>query len=246
LLGEAERALLPEIGGWGAALQWSYSGLRAAHEHLAAVTSRAETLAEVVASMALCDNVETLPAGLAVAVGPDEFASISGAFEQRRQDFDQTDWLQNNRGWLARGMLVGEIDACRAWIAMAAQVSRVVTGLPGPPTPSAAPDTIGFVTDVEEMFTAKRAINPMVKALAELSAQRDAIVEAAGAGRLRRASAPNEGRKRTPAVVPAIEIGDPQAELAALVGLDPIKQQVKRLVAEAPRTSSGRAPACGA
>jgi hypothetical protein len=234
LLGEAERALLPEIGGWGAALQWSYSGLRAAHEHLAAVTSRAETLAEVVASMALCDNLETLPAGLAVAVGPDDFADISGAFEQRRQDFDQTDWLQYNRGWLARGMLVGEIDACRAWIAMAAQVVRVVTGLPGPPTPSAAPDTIGFVTDVEEMFTVKRAINPLVKALAELSAQRDAIVEAAGVARVPRPlRSEDEDEEDEPAVVPAVVIGDPQAELAALVGLEPIKQQVKRLVAEA-------------
>ena len=33
--------------------------------------------------------------------------------------------------------------------------------------------------------------------------------------------------------VPEVEIGDPQAELADLVGLAPIKQQVKRLVAEA-------------
>ena len=53
-------------------------------------------------------------------------------------------------------MLAGEIDTCRAWLAMAAQVSRVVAGLPGPPAPSSAPDTIGFVTDVEELFAEKR------------------------------------------------------------------------------------------
>ena len=33
--------------------------------------------------------------------------------------------------------------------------------------------------------------------------------------------------------MPEVEIGDPQAELAALVGLAPVKQQVRRLVAEA-------------
>jgi hypothetical protein len=234
LLSEAEQAVLPEIGGWGAAVQWSYSGLRAAHEHLAAVTSRAETLTEVVASMALCDHLETLPAGLAVAVGPDELADISAAFEERRQDFDPAEWLQNNRGWLARGMLAGEIDACRAWIAMAAQGARVVTGLPGPPTPSAAPDTIGFVTDVEEMFTVKRAVNPLVKALAKRGTQRTTIVEPAVVARVPRPlrSVDEEEEEGLP-VVPAVVIGDPQAELAALVGLEPIKKQMKRLVAEA-------------
>ena len=39
LLTEEEHAVLPEIGGWGAALAWSYEGLQAAHEHLTAVTA---------------------------------------------------------------------------------------------------------------------------------------------------------------------------------------------------------------
>ncbi len=234
LLSEAEYASLPEIGGWGAALGWSYEGLQAAHDHIAQVTTRPETVPEVVASMALCDDLEDLPAGLAVAVGADRFVEISSAFDERRHGFDAAEWLQQNRGWLARGMLAGEIDTCRAWLAMAAQVSRVVAGLPGPPAPSSAPDTIGFVTDVEELFAEKRGTNPLVRALAELNAQREAVAP------VREALVPRPLRSEDDYEddddsegAPEVEIGDPQAELADLVGLAPIKQQVKRLVAEA-------------
>ncbi len=88
LLSETELALLPEIGGWGAALKWSYAGLGAAHDHLSESTGRVETLPEVVASMALCDNLESLPATLAVAVGPEDFAEISAAHDAHRPVFD--------------------------------------------------------------------------------------------------------------------------------------------------------------
>ena len=235
LLSEAEYASLPEIGGWGAALGWSYEGLQAAHDHIAQVTTRPETVPEVVASMALCDDLEDLPAGLAVAVGADRFVEISSAFDERRHGFDAAEWLQQNRGWLARGMLAGEIDTCRAWLAMAAQVSRVVAGLPGPPAPSSAPDTIGFVTDVEELFAEKRGTNPLVRALAELSAQRDAVVAPVREVLVPRPLSSDDDYEDDDDSdgAPEVEIGDPQAELADLVGLAPIKQQVKRLVAEA-------------
>ena len=232
LLTEAEQQVLPEIGGWGAALSWSYQGLEAVHDHLAAVTSRAETLPGVVASMALCDSVDTLPAALAVAVGPQAFEAINEAFEIRQHGFESTGWLQANRGWLARALLAGEIDACRAWLSMAAQVSRVVAGLPGPPTPSAAPDTIGFVTDVEELFTFTPTANPMAKLFGRTPA---AVAQPTAPVRVPRplGSEAEEDEGDEQAVIPEVDIGDPQAELAELVGLAPIKEQVRRLVAEA-------------
>ena len=88
LLSETELALLPEIGGWGAALKWSYAGLGAAHDHLSESTGRIETLPEVVASMALCDNLASLPATLAAAVGPEDFDEISAAHDAFRPFFD--------------------------------------------------------------------------------------------------------------------------------------------------------------
>ena len=234
LLTDQEQELLPEIGGWGAALSWSYQGLEAVHDHLSQATTRAETLPEVVASMALGDNVETLPAGLAVAIGETRFAEISAAFEARQHGFDGVEWLQSNRGWLARALLNGEVDACRAWLAMAAQVSRVVAGLPGPPTPSASPDTIGFVTDIEELFTFRPAVNPMVRAFADGGGAPSAVAPPVPVPRPLRAEAETEDDElEDEAGVPEVEIGDPQGELAGLVGLAPIKEQVRRLVAEA-------------
>jgi ATPase family associated with various cellular activities (AAA)/AAA lid domain len=233
LLDDEEFATLPELGGWGAALAWSYEGLQAAHDHIAAVTARPESLAYVVASMALADGLDTLPAGLAVAVGAERFAEITIAFEDRRHGFDSAEWLQNNRGWLARGLLAGEIDACRAWLAMAAQVSRVVAGLPGPPSPSAAPDTIGFVTDVEELFSVRRGRNPMVQTFASQRSNVAATPKPTPAVRAARAlGADDEDDDVEDDTIPEVEIGDPQGELAALVGLAPIKDQVRRLVAE--------------
>jgi hypothetical protein len=48
--------------------------------------------------------------------------AISAAHDANRPVFNPTDWLQESRDWLAHGMLDGEIDACRAWLAIAAQV----------------------------------------------------------------------------------------------------------------------------
>jgi hypothetical protein len=234
LLTDDEYAVLPELGGWGAALAWSFEGLQAAHEHIAAVTARPESLAEVVASMALADNLDTLPAGLAVAVGSERFAEITYAFEQRRHGFDAAEWLQSNRGWLARGLLAGEIDACRSWLAMAAQVSRVVAGLPGPPSPSASPDTIGFVSDVEELFSIRRGRNPMVS---QFASRKRSTVSSPKRVPLRDArplsADADEEILDEDEAIPEVEIGDPQSELSELIGLGPIKDQVRRLVAEA-------------
>jgi hypothetical protein len=231
LLTDDEYAVLPELGGWGAALAWSYEGLEVAHARVAAATTHSESVPDVVASMALGDGVETLPAGLAVAVGPERFAEIAAAFEERASGFDGGEWLQSNRGWLARGLLGGEIEACRAWLAMAAQVARVVAGLPGPPSPSASPDTIGFISDVEELFSSRRVRNPLAASYAARSA-----VASGPTGPTTRASRParavEEEDEFEEEPIPAVEIGYPQAELADLIGLAPIKEQVRRLVAE--------------
>jgi len=101
LLSETERALLPEIGGWGAALKWSYAGLGAAHHHLSESTGRVETLPEVVASMALCDNLDNLPATLAAAVGSEDFDEISAVHDAYRPvSTRRTGCRRIGAGWL--------------------------------------------------------------------------------------------------------------------------------------------------
>ena len=139
------------------------------------------------------------------------------------------DWLQQNRGWLARGMLAGEIDTCRAWLAMAAQVSRVVAGLPGPAGTVVGPghDRVRHRCGGAVRREAGHEPAGQSPRRAGRSAGHD---RRAGAARFRcRVRSVRTRTTRTTRTPrrPEVEIGDPQAELADLVGLAPIKQQVE-------------------
>ncbi len=104
---------VPEVRGWGSQLAWSLAGLDAVHSHLSAVVSRGQSADAVIASMALYNNVDELPAALASAAGQQRFVRISEELDAQRAGFDPADWLGDNRGWLARAMVGGEIDAVR-------------------------------------------------------------------------------------------------------------------------------------
>ena len=131
---EQDAETFSEGRGWTSQLVWSISGLDAAHQVLSNAVSRAQSADEVIASMALHDGVDELPAALAAAVGGSGSAGSTGV-RRLKPGFDAADWLSDNRGWLARGMVNGEIDAVRLWLAMATQVAELVAGLPRSPGP---------------------------------------------------------------------------------------------------------------
>ena len=198
--------------------------------------------------MALYDAVDELPAALAAAVGSERFGTINTAFERLRPGFDRDDWMSDNRGWLARGMVNGEIDAVRLWLAMATQVAELVAGLPSFARSTSCPSRTGYLDDLTGVFRAPPvAVNPMAAKLLEArrnqrpSATAGTTVTPEGV----RLSATEDGDEVPDLAVPEVEIGDPMAELEALVGLAPVKEQVKRLVAELKaeklRTEAGHA-----
>ncbi len=243
---EEDAEVFSEGRGWTSQLVWSLSGLDAAHEVLSRVVSRAQTVDEVIASMALHDTVDELPAALAAAAGPERFTAINSAFERLKPGFDGADWMADSRGWLARGMVTGEIDAVRLWMAMATQVAELVTGLPSFARATSCPSRSGYLDDLISLFRAPpKVLNPLAKKL--LDERRTTL---AGTG-----TPPGEGVRVAAALggegipdlaVPDVEIGDPMAELEELVGLAPVKDQVKRLVAELKaeklRTEAGMPP----
>ena len=177
LLSEAEYAVLPEIGGWGAALGWSYEGLQAAHDHIAQVTSRPETRAR---GRRLDGAVRRPGEPAGRPRGRGRGRSLRGDLVRLRRAAAAGSTRPNGCSRTAAGSLGGCWPARSTPAAPGSPWRRRCRGswpdCPGPPAPSSAPDTIGFVTDVEELFAEKRGKNPLVKALAELSAQRDAIV----------------------------------------------------------------------
>ena len=246
---EEDAGTFSEGRGWTSQLVWSISGLDAAHQVLTNVVTRAQPVEEAIASMALCDAVDELPAALAAAVGSERFGTINTAFERLGPGFDKDDWMSDNRGWLARGMVNGEIDAVRLWVAMATQVGELVAGLPSFARSTSCPSRTGYLDDLTGVFRAPPvAVNPMAAKLLEAhrnqrpSATAGTTVTPEGL----RLAATQDGDEVPDLAVPEVEIGDPMAELEALIGLAPVKEQVKRLVAELKaeklRTEAGMPP----
>jgi hypothetical protein len=246
---EQDAQTFSEGRGWTSQLLWSLSGLDAAHQVLSNVVSRAQPVDEVVASMALYDTVDELPAALAAAVGSERFGAINAAFERLRPGFAKDDWMADNRGWLARGMVNGEIDAVRLWLALATQVAELVTGLPSFARSTGCPSRMGYLDDLTGVFRAPPVVvNPMAKKLLEERRNQRPLVTAGTTVTPEgvRLAATADGEAVPDLAVPDVEIGDPMAELEELVGLAPVKEQVKRLVAELKaeklRTDAGMPP----
>ena len=222
---DAEARVFPEARGWTTHLGWSLAGLDAAHDLLSGVVSRAQPVDDLVAAMAVYDGVDELPAALAAAVGPERFSRVNAAVERLRPGFDRDDWMADTRGWLARGMVAGEVDTARVWLAMATQVAELVVGLPSFASSTSCPSRTGYLDDLTSLFDPPpAAVNPVVDAL---RARHPAPGQPATAGGTSTGASPGGGLP-----VPDVEIGDPLAELDALVGLADVKEQVRRLVAE--------------
>lgn len=219
LASEEDTAILPELRGWSYHLAWSLAGLDSVHGHLTERVSRGQTADELIAAMALHSGVDELPAALSSAAGPTRFMAINTAFAQQRHGFDRDDWLGDNRGWLARAMISGEVDAVRLWMAMATQVSYLVAGLPDWQRFSECPSRVGYLEDLKSIFRpAPRVTNPLTTRLADSS---------------ERLTMREDGEAETEEwEKPRVEIGEPMEELDALIGLNVVKEQVHRLVAE--------------
>lgn len=224
VLTDEEAQLLPEARGWPAHLAWSLDGLDAAHAHLAARTSRTQGVDELVAALALHGGVDELPSALVAAVGATRYGLVHTEFERLRPGFDRDDWLGDTRGWLARAMVGGHLDAVRLWLVTASQVGHLVVGLPDWKRSSGAPDRSGYVEDLANVFRPpSRPDNPLVSRLDNLTPVGGTPLVATGDDPDVVLGDPNERQ---------VEIGDPLGELDELIGLGAVKEQVRRLVAE--------------
>lgn len=234
LVSDDDAALLPELRGWPSQLAWSLSGLDSAHARLSQLVTRGQGVDELIACLALHGGADELPTALAAAAGEARYASVSAEFERLRPGFDPADWFEDNRGWVGRAMVGGEIDTVRLWLAMATQVAQLVTTLPDFKRSTSCPSRNGYVDDLEGLYRTRPAVvNPLVEQLSRRTGPVPAAGPGASDGAPLRAREGDDGDGVPDLAVPEVEIGDPMAELAELVGLAPVKEQVRRLVAEA-------------
>ena len=229
-------AVLPELAGPEGYLGWACEGLAAAHERLASVVPGVPSALDTAAHLVLQAGLEHAPAGLASAAGTDGYLAVQERIAATG-DFDPRAWAKRTRGWLARGLAAGQIDACRAWLDMAVRLTGILQGLPGYP---ARPDPChvpvgGFQYDVRALARPRRTANPLVTTLA--LAPRSAEAPAAGPG-----GRPDDGEASQPAdggtdvtesggEEPPAGPDDQLADLAALPGLATVKEEIAGLIA---------------
>ncbi len=231
LVTDEDAAALPELRGWTSLLSWGLHGLDAAHAHLTARIGRGQTANQLIASMTLYDRVDELAAASTAMLGPARFQEVRAEIERQRSGFDPVDWLGDTRGWIARAMVNGEIDAARIWMAMATHVAYFNVRLANPDANTSCPNRVGFWEDVRAIFRPAPTVrNPFASRLQSRAPVTGVTGPAApGTGQRLREHEYEDAADDAP---PPVEIGDPMAELAELIGLAAVKEQVQRLVAE--------------
>ena len=250
-LTDTERAVLPELAGSASALQYSLNTLRDAHAKLLMALSEddADDFARLLAGLILATGLGGLPPAVAQRLGSVGW-DVENALADIRNGFDPHAWLAGNTGWLARAARRDQEVLARSWAAAATRVSvhlsAVLADAPWPEPQ--VPDLGAFfrLLDRERRPTAgARDGAPTAPALSlAWDAVRDdptgaspaadvvhepaikAVPDAASVAEVRQVA-------DQPAVPTPVDYGDdPLAELDALIGLDSVKESVRRMVAE--------------
>jgi SpoVK/Ycf46/Vps4 family AAA+-type ATPase len=166
-------AVLPEMLGPAGYLDWACSAFLAVHTRLVERSPGVSGPVPgidfslehdmVLACLLAQAEVDEVPAELAISIGTGMLERVQILFPKVKEKLDGDTWHARVRAWLARGVLAGEADACRAWLDMAIRISGAVQGLPGP---AVNPDSylpIGpFQRDLRVLCAPRKAINPLL------------------------------------------------------------------------------------
>ncbi|MBC6461220.1 AAA family ATPase [Actinomadura sp. HBU206391] len=177
---EDELAVLPELAGPVGYLRWACSGWVAAHERLLESAPGGDGLDTAFARLLLQADLACPPAELAVGLGAARYQAVQERLGGLRETHSVEAWQNDVRGWLARGLVAGEADACRAWLDMAVRVTGAVQGLPDTVTsPKCRVPVRAFQTDLRRLYTSRTVANPLVAKFAATgrSAARPAVGE---------------------------------------------------------------------
>ncbi|WP_329239421.1 AAA family ATPase [Actinoallomurus sp. NBC_01490] len=166
-LPEETLAVLPELAGPVGYLGWACSGWVAAHERLTSAVPGHDPLDVALARLLLQAEVKAVPAEMAFAVGVERYETVQEHVQRLREGFRVDSWQAEVRSWLARGLVAGEADVCRAWLDMALRITGCVQGLPDTAvSPKCRVPVRGFQMDLRRLFQAPTVVNPLAAAFA--------------------------------------------------------------------------------
>ncbi|HMG42597.1 MAG TPA: AAA family ATPase [Acidimicrobiales bacterium] len=162
-------AVLPELHGPVGYLEWACSGLAAAHARLLDATGHGDPFPMALAKVLLQCDLRQVPGAFEVALTLEDCETTQVHAFELGDDFSLDKWRAGLRGWLMHGMVVGEVDACRAWLDMATRVSGAARGLPGNPVSHVSFLPVGlFQHDLRQLFRPRsRIVNPLATSLGQ-------------------------------------------------------------------------------
>ncbi|TGO05573.1 AAA family ATPase [Serinibacter arcticus] len=241
-LPDAVYSVLPELGGPVDVVAWAYPSFAALTDLLVQAASREYSAAGFLADSCLAAGV-TVPPLLAAAIGAESADAVQREWDARRAGFQAAQSNSATRAFLVRAMQAGEFTLVRHFMALGSVIAGYLPALPDiPATVAPVLNALHYAEDVEELYTVRRGVNPLLAQLrthvvATTFAGTDA--GAGGTGTITsqdgRPLALRDGEEGDGVVVAPeeVEIGEPLQDLEALIGLGPIKEQVVRLQAEA-------------
>ncbi|WP_432936172.1 AAA family ATPase [Kribbella sp. CA-253562] len=223
VLSDAERAVLPELGGPSAAMKYSLDTLRDVHGKLSAVVAGDETrdFAQLLARVIRATGLRGQPAAVGQILGVAGW-DVEYAIADLERGFDPRVWLARTTDWLGRAIAEDQEALARSWVAAATRVSVQLAGVPDR---GAWPDP--EVPDLGAFFRLLQRPAPVVpepvEVIEPLVEQPEPVVDEPVA---------DEPVVEEPPIPAPVMSDGPLAELDALVGLESVKDAVRRMVAE--------------
>ncbi len=245
VLSDAERAVLPELGGPAAALQYSLDTLRDVHGKLTAVVADDETreFAQLLARMIRAIGLRGQPAAVGQVLGVAGWDVEYAIADLDKKGFDPRRWLGRNTAWLARAVADDQEVLARAWAAAATRVSVHLAGVlergawPEPEVPdlgaffrllerpAAVDESIKLVWGEKKPEVAVPKAEPKPEPNPEPAPKAEAL----------KLEEPEPVEPKPEQLIlpePLPPDAGAMAELDALVGLESVKESVRRMVAE--------------
>jgi SpoVK/Ycf46/Vps4 family AAA+-type ATPase len=164
--GDDVLAALPELAGPVAHLEWAVTGFLAANQYLSGYVP-GDSTGWALGTLLLHASVTEVPAAFAVFDDTELYEVTQKVVGEVAAEFDPIAWRTTRHGWLARCLVAGAADGCRAWLDMAVRVTTAAQGLPHDPsfaTGCGVPVT-AFQHSLRQFFRRTRVPNPLVARL---------------------------------------------------------------------------------
>jgi len=231
-LKDSERAVLPELAGPSAALRYSINSVRDTHARMlmASPDEYAGDFAQVLAELILATGLRGIPQSVANVLG-DAALDVHKALEDIHEAFTLPIWHGHVNQWMSRAIRGGQSALARSWGAAAARVGVHLSGVlaKGPWPEAEVPDltTLFRMLDRERWSIIENA------AAADQEASLSAAWKTVKDDEEPKARPSSTGGTLDDPMPEVVDFSDdPLAELDSLIGLESVKDAVRRMVAE--------------